>query len=631
MLKITLICLLGLVLTVSAISKNSVINPQSLRKVFEGVKPYSDLSNAFYSIKGLDLLGDKALDTQSAKEVCEFAKAKVDKNSLESIYYATSLAALIPNCVLDVASFQATLSKAESSTNVLELFYFVQTSATLKKTFDSKKVAKGLTEGLKADSSILNQGYSLHIASKLADGFKPFYESIEDILEQADEVDKVTLQYEGGVGTTSIVLEGVFALSEKLNKLPAKFTNDRIGKFVNYLISKRSPTNIKSAYFLLRTSTVLSNNKFTVPLFLNRLSPVSISASTSDLLVSVTTLLGGSVKDSQINLDALTGLSTDSKSNLFSAKKSFTSKSSDRTSFSVKLVDGNQKLSSGFYDVVVSLNADKKFFLSKNSVEVKVTTKISVTDVNLGVSDRDTSQPKLSKFDSKPLEFEVDNQSKFTLKFGVKDQVKNTLIEAHQTFLKFTEKISGREIIYLAEAGLTKSYSVEIDFSTNAKNFRHKSGIYSVELIVSDSLFENPTILKVSELKVNFGSEISDEGLDKSNLFNKKNDIKHLFRQPEKRPPTVISSVFALLCFAPLVLVVIMWFSIGFNFSKFEFSLSGLVFHVSLAAIFGLYYCYWIEINMFTTIRYLGILGLVAMAAGNKLLRNLASKKLKTN
>jgi len=627
----TLLCLLGLVLTASAMSKNSVINPQSLRKVFEGVKPYSDLSNAFYSIKGLDLLGDKALDAQSAKEVCEFAKAKVDKNSLESIHYATSLATLIPNCVLDIASFQATLAKGESSTNVPELFYFVMTLETLKKTFDSKKVAKSLTDALKTDSSILNQGYSLHIAAKLADGFKPFYESIEDILEQADEVDKTSLQYEGGVGTTSIVLEGIFALSEKLNKLSVKFTNDRLGKFVNYLISKRSPTNIKSAYFLLRTANKLSNNKFTVPLFLNRMSPVSISAATSDLLVSVTTILGGPVKDSQINLDALTGISKNQKGSLFSGKKTFTAKSSDRTSFNVKLVEENKQLNSGFYDVVCSLNADKKYFLKTNSVEVKVTTKISVTDVNLGVSDRDTSQPKLVKFEAKPLEFEGDKQSKFTLKFGIKDQVKNALTEAHQTFLKFTDKKSGREIIYLAEAGLTKTYSVEIDFSTNAKNFRHKSGTYSVELIVSDPLFENPTILKVSEMKLDFGSETSDAGLEKSTLFNKKENIKHLFRQPEKRPPTVVSTVFALLCFAPLALLIILWFKIGFNFSKFEFSLSGLIFHVSLTAIFALFYCYWIEINMFTTIRYLGIIGLVAMVSGNKLLKNLASKKLKTN
>lgn len=619
-----LMCLLGLALTVSSLSNNPVINPSNLRKTFESVKPYSDLSNAFYSIRSLDLLGDKALDAQSAKEVCEFAKAKVDKNSLESIYYATSLVSLIPNCPLDSASFQATLSKGDSATSVADLYYYVMTAEILKTKFDSKKLAASLTNALKTDSSILNQGFSLHIAAKLSDSNKAFYESIEDILDQADEVDGVSLQYEGGVGTTSIVLEGIFDMAEKFNKFPAKLSNERLAKFINYLVSKRFPGNIKSAYYLLRTATKLSNNKFSVPLFLNRLSSVSVSPSASNLLVSLTNILGGAIND-KVNLDALSATSSNSKATLFTGKKSFTAKSSDRTSFDVKLVDG-QQLVPGFYAVTVGLNADKKFFLTKKSVEVKVTTKVDLSDVSMSVSDRDTSSPKLEKFTGKQLKFEVDQQSKLTLKFGVKDQKKNSLVEAHQAFLKFTEVKSGREIIYLAETGLTKTYSVEIDFASNAKNFRHQSGKYSVELVVSDSLFENPTVLKLSELSVTFAEE-SAVGVEKSSLYSKQSEIKHLFRQPEKRPAAAVSLLFAALCFVPMGLVLILWLKIGFNFSKFQFSLSGLVFHLSLAGIFGLFYCYWTSINMFTTVRYLGALGLVALFSGNQLLRSLASKK----
>jgi hypothetical protein len=50
--------------------------------------------------------------------------------------------------------------------------------------------------------------------------------------------------------------------------------------------------------------------------------------------------------------------------------------------------------------------------------------------------------------------------TKFSVKFSLKS--KNSLIEAHQTFVKFTEAKSAREIIYLAEAGLSKQYSAEI-------------------------------------------------------------------------------------------------------------------------------------------------------------------------
>ena len=74
------------------------------------------------------------------------------------------------------------------------MYYYVLTAETLKLKLDSKKVAKSLTDALKADSSIVNQGFSLHIAAKLEENNKPFYDSIEDILDQADEVDKIMLQ-----------------------------------------------------------------------------------------------------------------------------------------------------------------------------------------------------------------------------------------------------------------------------------------------------------------------------------------------------------------------------------------------------------------------------------------------------
>lgn len=60
------------------------------------------------------------------------------------------------------------------------------------------------------------------------------------------------------------------------------------------------------------------------------------------------------------------------------------------------------------------------------------------------------------------MNLDADQQSKFKVKFSLKDAKKGSLIEAHQVFVKFTEIASGREIIYLAETGLTKNYEVEI-------------------------------------------------------------------------------------------------------------------------------------------------------------------------
>ena len=95
----------------------------------------------------------------------------------------------------------------------------------------------------------------------LPESDKTFYENIETIVEQADEVDSLYLQFEGGASTTAFVLDGIFKLSEKFNKLPEAMNVDRIAKFVNYISSKRYPTQVKAAFNILSIAVKLTDNQ----------------------------------------------------------------------------------------------------------------------------------------------------------------------------------------------------------------------------------------------------------------------------------------------------------------------------------------------------------------------------------
>lgn len=363
---------------------------------------------------------------------------------------------------------------------------------------------------------------------------------------------------------------------------------------------------------------------------LNRLSSVRVTPASSNVLVSVTNILGSPVK-AEFNLEAESAKTAKDQS-LFPGKKLiFQSRSSDRTTFDVKLLESNVQPAAGFYSLTVNLILkDKQYFLVQNKVDIKVATQASLVDVQLGVSDRDQTAPKLTRLEENNKlkeRLEADAQTKLTLKFVVKEKSKGSLVEVHQSFLKFTEVKSGREVIFLAQAGLSKQYSAEVDFGTNAKNFQHVSGVYTVQLIVSDPLIENKVLWTLADLKLQFNEVEQPVNVDKSSLYSKRPEIQHMFRQPETTPSKVVSSVFTVLCVVPLGLLVVLWFGVGFNLKRFSFSLSGLVFHLTLLAIFGLFYCYWIKLNMFQTIRYLAVLGLVAFVSGNKLLKSLAANK----
>lgn len=162
---------------------------------------------------------------------------------------------------MGIQNFQEILKKASTSQNVADLYYYSNLAKDSKLAVDVAQLTKSLIDGLKRDTSIINQAYSLHISLDLPETEKTFYNNIEDILEQADEVDNTYLQYEGGVATTSFVLDGILRLSEKFKNLPNKFTRERLTKFINYLSSKRYTSNVKSAYNLLSVALRLTNNQ----------------------------------------------------------------------------------------------------------------------------------------------------------------------------------------------------------------------------------------------------------------------------------------------------------------------------------------------------------------------------------
>ena len=89
----------------------------------------------------------------------------------------------------------------------------------------------------------------------------------------------------------------------------------------------------------------------------------------------------------------------------------------------------------------------------------------------------------------------------------------------------------------------------------------------------------------------------------------------------------MVSNLFTLLCLAPIGIMFIGWIVVGVNVSSFPFSLSSIGFHAGLFAIFTLYYYFWLQLNMFTTFKYLLGVGVVTFLCGNSMLIKIAEKR----
>uniref|UniRef100_A0A914Y5P3 Dolichyl-diphosphooligosaccharide--protein glycosyltransferase subunit 2 n=1 Tax=Panagrolaimus superbus TaxID=310955 RepID=A0A914Y5P3_9BILA len=271
---------------------------------------------------------------------------------------------------------------------------------------------------------------------------------------------------------------------------------------------------------------------------------------------------------------------------------------------------------------------------SKQPAAATAKTHLIVEDVKLAVYQRSATPShtpiKPNTKDNKL--YDVDKQVKVQLMFNVKDEKSKESILVQQAFVAFVHKDSDREVLFVAEpeAG-SKTYVAEMDMKAQEKNFDGLNGTYNVRLIVGDTNAANAIDWNLVDVKVTTSPFIAVP-TKKSQIVNYDPlpEIKHLFREPEKRPSAVISDTFTILCMAPMLLLFIMWLQIGLNFNNVKISLWSLGFHSGLLAIFGLYFVFWLQLNMFETLKYLAVIAVPTFFCGNRLLRSLNESRRHT-
>merc|ERR1712142_1361919 len=199
---------------------------------------------------------------------------------------------------------------------------------------------------------------------------------------------------------------------------------------------------------------------------------------------------------------------------------------------------------------------------------------------------------------------------------------------AHQGFVRLTNLNTKQEIIFVTEADNTMTNKFDLDIGSGAKDFGHLSGSYSMELIIGDAIIENPFSWHLAALDLTFPEPTSPKKAP-LNQYAMKKIIKHEFKAPEKRPPKLVSSIFTALVIVPMFILFFLWARLGVNISNFPMSVSAIGFHVCLAGIFGFYTLYWHSLNMFQTLRYVGLLSIPTFLFGNRLLSSIAAERKK--
>ena len=517
------------------------------------------------------------------------------------------------------------LDKDFSSTQELFYTFYAQKyldSAVVKEDAMKEKLSKKLLALLKKDDSLSSLGYGFYVASDLGAAASSVIDRVEDAIAQADEVDGKLLQFEGGLSVTSLVINGALKVTLKNNK-PAPLTAEQTKKFASYFLSRRSVTQAKGASLLLESLRNIMAEKKITPISIRVADNGQLPPEDPVLKIQICDLLGEPLKEKPAAVKLTLTSKSDNKKAI--EGENLVPSSEDSTLYKVDLK--SKKLAKGTYKVDIDAGSFKQ-----TNMIATVLGKVRLDKIDVSISEADSQTPTnkvwLDKYSKFPDVFQLDHQQKFSLRFDLFDDSTNKIMSVHQAFIRFSDK-SGAEIVFVAEQDVTKAYKFELDIGARAGDFSGKSGVYDVELIVGDSSLVNSFTRNLGQVNLKFSFESRKEKSTQSAATRKpRPEIQHLFREPEKRPPRFVSDLFTGLCLVPILILFILWGRIGINTSNFSFSLSALGFHGGLGAIFLLFVCFWLKLDMFQTIQYLLGLSVITFLCGNRVLRYIANKRL---
>ncbi|VVC41475.1 Dolichyl-diphosphooligosaccharide--protein glycosyltransferase subunit Swp1 [Cinara cedri] len=597
-----------------------------------------NVSNIFYAVAGLKLLDQSIPNVQG---ICNKLVKLVSKSkSLDSVYFSTSAWKLIGVCsgtlVVDesVQDVYAMLEKKDiRDVHMSDLYFGVSVLNNLNlKPKDISKLINIIKRKMKSDDSIADFGYSIHLLSSLGPDGRFAFNRLSDALMQVDQVDRKYLQFEGGLSITALVLTGVYKFCDAVvcnTSFPIH--NDQALMFSNYLLSRKSVQTPKGAYFLVYALKTLTINQYHTPICATLVKPMGdLDDVQRTLSVRFTNLLG-----EPLIAPLSVGVESALLNNKVVMSKNRFKTTADKTVYELEFNEPD--LSTGIYSLVITatpIDNVKTPIIGNNAIplEVKVSaSKVNVVDFKVGTTDNDQQTGatlQILKYGEKlTTQLKADHMQRIIVRFTIKDHNNNKNVQVHQAFVRFTNKRSGAQNVFVAELDSQNNYKLDMDLGVKATSFKHASDLYSMDLIIGDFLLKKTIVWQFCDIKLKFPETAFVPSVQF--FYKPKKLISHTFREPETRPHQFVSLLFTALSLLPLLILFVLWARLGVNIKNFPFNLSAIGFHLSLASIFALFGMFWVYLDMFKTLKYLSLLGLLTFLFGNRLLSYIARRRSK--
>ncbi|KAH6754983.1 ribophorin II family protein [Perilla frutescens var. hirtella] len=445
--------------------------------------------------------------------------------------------------------------------------------------------------------------------------------------------------HQSPLSASASVVRGITAIaavtSENLN-LPG----EKILGLAKFFLGVGIPGSAQDLYHQIDALNCLENIRGSTPLILSLPATVISVTKKDQIKVRVSTVLGSPAPTLSVRLMQIF-ISGTKDASVIDKKLTF-----DAASGMHVLETLPESIDVGSYifsfEIIFDTPEHKKNYATggRTKVPIHITGAIKIASAEIAILDGDhgsvETQRKLNLPGDNDVALSANHLQKLRLSFDLTTPSGNAF-KPHQAFLKLRHESGVEHIFLVGTSG--KKFEIILDFLGLVEKFFYLSGRYDIQLTVGDFNMENSFLQPLGYIELDLpeapekAARPPPQPVDPYSRYGPKAEISHIFRAPEKRPPKELS-----LAFLGLVLLPFFGFLAGLihlranlkNFPKSTVpSTFASLFHLGIAAVLALYALFWLKLDLFTTLKSLGLLGMFLMFVGHKTLSHLASTSAK--
>ncbi|KAI3668012.1 hypothetical protein L6452_43083 [Arctium lappa] len=442
--------------------------------------------------------------------------------------------------------------------------------------------------------------------------------------------------HQGPLSATSSVVRGLTAFSSTSGSL--NIPGDKILGLARFFLGIGIPGNGKDLYYQIDALACLENNRVSVPLILSLPACVISVTRQEKLKVRVTTVLGSTAPPLSVKLMQV--FSSGSKdASIIKQELKFDPKEAVHTLDALPVgVDIGEYVFA--FEIVLSDPEHKKIYATggRTKVPIYITGVVEVDNAKVEVLESDSieTQKTLDLPGKNDVALSANHLQKLWLSFQLTTPLQNRF-KPHQALLKLRHESGVEHMFVVGNSG--KQFEITLDFLGLVEKFFYLSGKYDMEVTVGDAAMENSFLQPLGHIELDLpdvpekATRPPPQAVDPYSRYGPKPEITHIFRPQEKRPPQELSYAFLGLVFVPLLGFFFGLLRLGVNMKNFPTSTVpatfAILFHGGIAAVLVLYALFWLKLDLFTTLKTLGFVGMFLMFVGHRTLSHLASTSSK--